>query len=254
MKILLTNDDGVNAPGLKIVYEKLAGKHEMFVCAPSKQMSAMSHSIHLFKELEYHKLDDKVYAVDGSPADCVKIGLFGVFKHVDFDLIISGINDGPNMGDDVFYSGTVGAAREAVLNGIFAIACSFGAWSYDIDYQAGAEYIEKLVDMLTPEMLRMKVFLNVNFPDLKQFNGVKITKLGIGHRIYRDFIRFSEKDGKHYAVIGGDSPDFALSDGTDLDAVSKGYISITPLSNMVYDRGLIRKFKKCERILSSQTK
>ncbi len=247
MNILLTNDDGVNASGLKAVYDGLSKNHSVFVCAPTRQMSAMSHSIHLFQELETVRIEDHVYAVEGSPVDCVKVGLFGVYKDIDFDLVFSGINDGPNMGDDVFYSGTVAAAREAVVNGIFAIAGSYDEWNNEKDFASAVRYISKLVDNLTPAMLKLAIFLNINFPDLKEFKGVKITHLG--NRVYRDYVKFIEKSGKTFAVIGGDTPAFSENHGSDLDCVNAGFISITPLSNKVYDHGLIRKFKKFERLL-----
>lgn len=237
MKILLSNDDGYRSPGIRVLKrELLACGHDVYLCAPLRQRSASGHSITLFKKMELVRLDEKSYALDGSPADTVKVSTFGLFgEGIQFDLVISGINCGPNMGEDIFYSGTVAAAREGVINGFFSIACSADTWDkQDEDYyEPRAKVICALVNSLTPELLSRKRLLNINFPHKMPFQGVKVATLG--DRIYRDDISIEEADGKTYVTLGGETPAYDSQKGSDLDYVNEGYISLTPLEHKLFD-------------------
>ncbi len=233
MNILLTNDDGYLAAGLRTLCEKLEGRHRLYICAPMKQMSAMSHAITLFKPLEIIRSGGASFAVDGTPADCIKVALFYLFKDVRFDAVISGINSGPNMGDDIVYSGTVAGAREGSLNNIFSIAASLDAWDEKKDFDRPARFISELLDMLDNKIFNGNLLLNINFPDVENPGGVRITHLG--KRIYKDSV-ISDKEGdKEFVTITGEEPGFGHDEGSDLNAVHDSYISITPLANDIRD-------------------
>ena len=129
MKILLTNDDGYKSNNILILYKELIKHHEVYICAPLYERSGSSNSITLFDKMEYREIDGG-YAIDGTPTDCVKVALNGFYKNVTFDLVISGINYGVNMCNDIVYSGTIGAAKEGVINSINSIACSIESKNY----------------------------------------------------------------------------------------------------------------------------
>ena len=229
MKILLTNDDGHAAPGIQTLLARLKGRHQVSLCAPLTQKSAASHSINLFKPLELREVDHG-HAIDGTPADCVKAAVFGLHNGDKFDLLLSGINDGANLGDDIFYSGTVAGAREGSLNGMFSIACSLSGWGADKDFGPPADFVAKLLDELPPGLLREELILNINFPETAPYRGVKITT--VGKRVYKDIVTVDEAGGKKLITISGDFPDHTHLDGSDLECVDQGYVSITPLTNV----------------------
>jgi len=246
MNILLTNDDGYLAKGIQILYEKLSPNHNVYLCAPLKQMSASSHAISLFKPMEIKKVSENIYALDGTPADCVKVALLHLFKEVSFDIVLSGINDGPNMGEDIFYSGTVAGAREGLMNDIFSIASSIDGWSENKNFDKAASFLSELLQNIPKAILKEKIFLNINFPGIPNFKGIKVTHLG--KRIYKDFVIYEEKDGKSFATLTGDEPGFSPHNGSDMSSVSEGYISITPLANEVFDPRLRDRLSYLEKI------
>ncbi len=246
MNILLTNDDGYQAQGILLLKEKLLIKHNVFLCAPMKEMSASSHAITLFKPMETIKLDVQSYAVNGTPADCVKVALAHFFKDIKIDIIISGINDAPNMGDDILYSGTVAGAREGALNNIFSIAASLDAWTEVKDFTYPVQFISELLDHLDKRILKENIMLNINFPNLPKAKGIKITHLG--NRVYKDYIIVEEKEDKVYVTITGDPPGFGHNDGSDLNSVHDGYVSITPLANEVNDPKMREKLRYLESL------
>ena len=244
MNILLTNDDGYNAEGLQMLHSKLSleSKYNIYICAPIGQKSAVGHGISLFKPMKYLKMNNG-YAVEGTPADCVKTALFGFFKDVKFDLVISGINKGMNMGHDIFYSGTVAGAREALINDISGIACS-RKWDWEekyMSYESSACFMLEMVRDLEKIVSREKLFLNVNFPSEPDFKGVRISHLG--DRLYDDTIYYSEKDGDKFVSIVGNGITFKENEGSDLDMINQGYVSITPLTETKKNVDLILKEK-----------
>ncbi|MGC8764289.1 MAG: 5'/3'-nucleotidase SurE [Brevinematia bacterium] len=246
MNILITNDDGYYSPGILRLKEVISSSFNVFLCAPLSEKSASSHSITLFKRMELKKLDEQSYAVDGTPADCVKVALLYLFKDVRFDIVISGINYGPNMGDDIFYSGTVAGAREGLLNKIFSMAISVDGWEKDKCFDTPAFFVSELIKKFERSIFSEKILLNINFPKISEPLGVKITHLG--RRVYRDSIIFENYAGKDYVTIGGDDPDFEPEDDSDLQVVSEGFISITPLTNEIYDLKIIKKLSYLEGI------
>lgn len=245
MNILITNDDGYFAEGINSLKKELERHFNVFMCAPLTEKSASSHSITLFKRMELKKIDDKNYAVNGTPADCVKVALLYLFKDIKFDFIISGINNGPNMGDDIFYSGTVAGAREGLLNNIFSIAASVDGWNTNKDFTIAARFIRELVDKIKDKHFGEKILLNINFPNEIKIKGVKIAHLG--RRIYKDSIIFEKVDGKEYVTIGGEDPSFEFEENSDLQSVSEGYIAITPLINEVSDKKTIKNLTYLEK-------
>ena len=244
MNILLTNDDGYLADGFQALYKKLKGEYSLYVCAPTTQKSSVSHAVSLFKPLKYIEVDDG-FAVDGTPSDCIKIALHGFFKETKFDLIVSGINNGINMGHDIYYSGTVAGAREAEMNNISGIACSKNWDGKYKEFSTSADFMLSFIRKSEKLIKKEKVFLNINFPAVKEFKGAKLTHLG--NRIYNNTIYFEEKNNEKFVSIVGDALKFDKDEGSDLDCVSENYVSITPLSGTkaCYDPRLNEEISSC---------
>lgn len=244
MNILLTNDDGFYADGITTLKKELSRDHSVFVCAPISERSASSHSITLFKKMEIIKINEYEFALDGTPADCVKVALLHLFKDVPIDILISGINDGPNMGDDIFYSGTVAGAREGLLNNLFSIAASVDTYNKNKSFELPAKFISELLMSINKEILSKKLLLNINFPNSSSYKNVKITRLG--RRIYKDSVIFETIDGKSFVTIGGEDPDYEYEKNSDLGAVADGYISITPITNEAFNDSIMETLSYLE--------
>lgn len=242
--ILLTNDDGIDAEGINKLKSVLLPKYNVYVVAPVDQMSATSHSLSLFKPLRARPIDEYNVAIYGSPADCVNFGLLHYLKDKHVDLVISGINDGPNMGDDLHYSGTFAGAAEAALFNVDAISVSVNAL-LKCDFEPAAQYMLKIVEWLFSKRSMREnnqnkgrgywgtdapVLLNVNVPNLPMefIKGIKWTSCGL--RKYDDVIeeRADDKGGSEYWIIGNKLSGL-LDDGTDMKAVNDGYVSISPI-------------------------
>ena len=229
MKILLTNDDGVMAPGIRTLQARLVeAGHTVILIAPDRERSAASHSLSLKRDLRVRMLAENEYSVDGTPVDCVVVALQQIIREP-VDLVISGINAGQNMGEDVLYSGTVGAALEAALTGLKAIAISINSYQDQI-YDTAARWMVKLLELGIDELCVPHGVLNINVPNLSLdlIKGVRLTRTG--HRRYYNFIRITEEhqDGFSYR-IGGDSPVWEQVKGSDAEAIAEAYVSITPL-------------------------
>jgi 5'-nucleotidase len=226
--ILLTNDDGHFAPGLKALEKEISELAETMTVAPDREQSAASHSLTLQRPLRINKLAENRYSVDGTPTDAVMIAVHALLKGRQPDLLISGINRGPNMGDDITYSGTVAAAIEGSIIGIPSIAVSLTDWDTD-NYLPAASAVRKIVRQLWDWPFPDCNLLNINIPYLgsDKYKGAKITKLG--KRVYNDIIvEKTDPRGKRYYWIGGE-PEWFEVDGSDYSAVNAGYISITPI-------------------------
>jgi len=229
LKILLTNDDGIMAPGIQTLAAELrqAG-HTLYVIAPDRERSAASHSLTLRTDIIVSKIGQDEYAVSGTPADCAVIAMQKILKDP-VDLVISGINAGQNMGEDVLYSGTVAAAVEATLQGYKAIAVSINSYS-DQKYEVAAQWMRRLLDLGIDRLVEPHCVLNINVPNLplEEVKGIRLTR--IGHRKYYNFIKITAEDENGFSYrIGGDQPVWDKAAGTDAEAVGNGYISITPL-------------------------
>ncbi len=232
MYLLLTNDDGVQSAGLLELKRALEAVAEVAVVAPDRNWSAAGHSRILFDPLTVRTLvlsdGSAVYVCDGTPSDCVALALMGVLPRRP-DLVVSGINRGPNVGSDVTYSGTVAAAMEAVLFGVPAIAISLDGYS-GWDFAWAAAFAQRFVLEVARQGLPEGVLLNVNIPNrpASEIQGVAITRLG--RRIYRDELELvEEREGFRRYRLGGPPPTGELIPGTDLAALAAGYVSVTPL-------------------------
>jgi len=228
MIILLSNDDGIAAPALRALRTELASLGRVITVAPDRDQSATSHSLTLHRPFRIHRHDVDVYSVDGTPTDCVVCAWYGLLDAPP-DLVISGINHGPNMGEDVFYSGTVAAALEGTLQGAAAIAASLVTRELT-DFREPAAFIGRLARIVVEKGLPKRRLLNVNIPfrPWDAIEGVKVTRLG--SRIYRDtLVRKQDPRGRDYYWIGGEDPVWQSREGTDFKAVHDGYVSVTPL-------------------------
>ncbi len=241
MNILLTNDDGIHHPGLITFADELKKKHRVIIVAPEKERSACSHNISLHHPVRFKKISTDTYSSDGYPADCVKFSLKG-FLDIDIDFIASGINSGPNMGHDVFYSGTVAAAREGLINKIPSAAFSLNAWGKTLNFKNAAQHATNLIEKLLNKYYKNGEMFNINFPENGKYKGEKITKLG--NRVFKEIvIKRHDPMGREYYWLGGEVPEFEPQTDTDFTAVDQGYVSITPLSLEITHCGLFKKIK-----------
>lgn len=229
MRILLSNDDGVRAPGLAELYKALSKLAEVTVIAPDRNCSGASNSLTLHNPLRVEQLENGFLSVNGTPTDCVHIGTNSPLGESP-DLVVSGINDAPNMGDDVIYSGTVAAATEGRFVGLPAIAVSMGEHGHDY-YDTAARVVAELVERLMKEPLTSDFVLNVNVPYLpyEKLKGMKLTRLGRRHRA-ENMVRGSDPWGREIFWYGPVGPQRDDGPGTDFAAVAEGYVSITPLT------------------------
>jgi 5'-nucleotidase len=244
MLILLTNDDGIYAEGLCALEKEIKKIADVLVVAPDREQSASSHSLTLTRPLRLNERSPGRYTCDGTPTDCVMLAVHGILKHKLPDLLISGINHGANMGEDVTYSGTVAAAIEGSILGIPAIAASNIDTENMKSYGAAAKFVSKVVKKFKRFIVHTDTFLNINFPVLKgaKFSKYKITCLG--KRVYRDIIiEKTDPRGKLYYWIGGKST-WTDVDGSDFEAVSDGNVSISPLKLNFSDTDAIAHIKK----------
>jgi 5'-nucleotidase len=238
MKVLLTNDDGIEADGLQALRRALlqVPEVELAVVAPDGNRSAMARSITTRRPLWVEQVDfgdgTVGYATDGTPVDCVRFATLGL---IEADLIVAGINHGANLGDDITYSGTVAAALEGIVLGVPGIAVSQQSGARELDFRLGeafdftvaADFAARVVGELDDVPLAEGTLLNINVP-AGEPAGVDITRLG--KRIYRDELKLHEEDGERRRYwIYGDDPGFHDEPGTDLAAVAAGRIAVTPL-------------------------
>jgi 5'-nucleotidase len=232
LNILLSNDDGIHSPGLLTLANILAREHTITIAAPDRERSAAGHSLTLFKPLTAKPVDlpniQSAWAINGTPSDCIKIAFRALIDSPP-DLVISGINRGPNLGTDVLYSGTVSAALEAVIQGVPAIATSLAVFGID-EYTAPSNYLLNLIRHLDVKTLPPKWLINVNFPHLpnSDYQGTRYTKLGV--RKYEDNLeeRISPLGERHYWLVGNPIEKDEAPD-SDVVAIQNGFVSITAL-------------------------
>jgi 5'-nucleotidase len=221
--ILLSNDDGIAAPGLRDLHSALNPLGRVWVVAPAVNQSAASHSFSLRKPLRVSRVRPRWFAIHGTPTDCLLISHHGILRR-NIDLVFSGINDSPNLGDDVLYSGTVAAAIEGTMLGMPSVAVSY--LKSGENRAVAVHFVRALVPLLRRGLLPGKTLLNVNIPS-GPVKGVRVTTLG--RRIYRDMaVRGDLPDGGESWTIDGEM-DYAVESGSDFEAVYSGYVSVTPL-------------------------
>ncbi|HQB38568.1 MAG TPA: 5'/3'-nucleotidase SurE [Deltaproteobacteria bacterium] len=229
MHIMVTNDDGINAPGLLALAAAMRELGEVTVVAPDRERSAAGHSLTLHSPLRIFELRDGFYAVDGTPTDCVNMGIHNMLPFRP-ELIVSGINHGANLGGDITYSGTVAAAMEATLMGIPAIAVSLATYDRNGHFDAAAQVAVRVARQVIANGLPADTLLNVNVPDcpLEQMNPLLVTRQGKRSFVGK-VIDKTDPRGRKYYWIGCDEPDFNDYEGTDIHAINRKHISVTPL-------------------------
>ncbi|TMQ59095.1 MAG: 5'/3'-nucleotidase SurE [Candidatus Eisenbacteria bacterium] len=228
MEILVTNDDGIHADGLRALTRSLQPLGTVTVIAPDREQSAASHALTLHRPLRIKKVEEGILSVDGTPTDCVLLGVHGFLKQKP-NLVVSGINHGPNMGNDTSYSGTVAAAIEGTFLGIPSVAISLASWD-SADFEPAGRVAYELVKSLLEHGMHAGMCVSVNIPPIPRadMKGIRVTRLG--KRVYHDVIvEKTDPRGKLYYWIGGEDPTWEQDELSDFNAVSEGYVSVTPL-------------------------
>lgn len=226
--ILITNDDGIRAEGLRALSAGLEGLGRIVTVAPEHEQSATSHSITLDRPLRIKEYSSGSFSVSGTPTDCVLLAVHGILDSPP-DLVVSGINHGPNMGEDVTYSGTVAAAIEGRILGIDSMAVSVTSWAPD-SFEPAAGISRRLASRILEREKGAPLLWNVNIPPLSgdEIRGVKVTNLG--SRVYNDtIVKKKDPRGKAYFWIGGGEPGWNTDESSDFASVTAGYVSVTPL-------------------------
>ena len=229
MHILVSNDDGIHSEGILALEETLKSVGEVYTVAPDRERNAVSHALTLHRPLRIDEIAPRRFAVNGTPTDCVNLAVKG-FLPVRPDMVVSGINKGPNLGDDITYSGTVAAAIEGTLLGIPSLAVSVVGLRTDYRFGPAAEFAASLAAHVAANGLPANTLLNVNVPNLdrSELKGYRFTHQG--KRRYGEKIEVCPNPrGKHYYWISGDDLGFDPQEGSDCVAVNEGYISVTPL-------------------------
>jgi len=225
--ILITNDDGIHSAGLQALADEMRSVGRVAVVAPDRERSAVGHALTLHSPLRAEEISHERWAISGTPTDAVSLGIHGLLKEKP-DLVLSGINKGSNMGDDLTYSGTVAAAMEATLMGVPAIALSLAGHSFKYeDFADAAKIAKQLATSMMKHGLPADTFINVNVPESAP-KGICITRQG--KRIYEDaVVQNRDPRGRSYYWIGAGELGFQDLEGTDFHAVQNGYVSVTPL-------------------------
>ena len=242
MRILISNDDGINSEGLHLLAEALNELAcEIFVVAPDRDQSAASHSLSLHRPLRAERINSNTYAIDGTPTDCINLAVNGLLKDKKPDLVVSGINKSANMGDDITYSGTVSAAIEATLLKIPSIAVSLDG-RVDFKFDTAMHYSKILAKYVLEHGLPDDTLLNLNIPniELEKVKGIKITRQG--KRVYEEpIVEKTDPRGREYYWIGGNELGFVDIEDSDILAINDGYVSVTPIKLDLTDHDYINK-------------
>lgn len=230
LRVLVSNDDGVDAPGIRVLATALAEVGEVTIVAPDRDRSGASNSLTLDQPIRVHAIGERVFRVAGTPTDCVHLALTGLLEH-EPNIVVSGINNAPNLGDDVIYSGTVAAAMEGRFLGLPAIAVSLVSRDHDgRHYASAARAAVMIMRRLLVEPLPADTILNVNVPDRPwaEIRGFEVTRLGHRHRA-EPCLPQTDPRGRPVWWIGPAGPEQDAGPGTDFHAVRTGFISITPI-------------------------
>lgn len=250
MRILLSNDDGIHAAGIQALYHELKKLGQVYVVAPLQEKSTTGHSLTLHKPLRMIPIQKDFWGVSGSPADCIYLGIRQVIKKMP-DLVVSGINRGANLGQDIYYSGTVSAAREASILEIPSLAVSLcvdfkkGRPESELHYKEAAQIAVRLLKDVELKSIPKHSLLNLNVPDLpmSRIKGLQITRQGF--RYYSgSIVKRVDHRGKNYYWVGGQYQGFKNDEGTDCHAVDKGYASVTPIQLDSTDNRTLSLFRK----------
>ena len=226
-RILISNDDGFDARGIQVLERALRSLGDVFVVAPDTEQSASSHSLTVRRKIEVKKIDDRHFRIGGTPTDCVVLALQVILDQPP-DLVVGGINHGPNMGEDVTYSGTVAVAYEGTILGVPSMA--FSSLQRDVaDEEVLGDIAQRVTRYALDHGIPEGCLLNVNIPDprVSKLKGLRVTKLGSRH--YENFIEPGRGPLQTHYTIGGQAPVWREDDGSDIAAVRHGYVSLTPL-------------------------
>jgi 5'-nucleotidase len=248
-RILVTNDDGINAPGLRIL-ERVARtlSADVWVVAPETNQSGASHSLTMHRPLRIRKVSRRRFAIDGTPTDCVLLALQTVIKNGPVDLVLSGVNHGANLGEDVTYSGTIAAAMEATLFNVPAIALSQSCRNgHPVKWATAEHHAPGIISRLFIEEWQKDLLINVNFPDCAagSVKGMRVTTQG-KRKLGDELLERIDPRGEPYVWIGGLRVEEGFQNGTDLQAVAEGYISVTPIHMDMTHRA---SFERLRRVL-----
>ena len=245
-QVLVCNDDGINAPGLKLLEKVLTSlAREVWVAAPETEQSAVSHSLTLRRPLRIRKLSARHFALDGTPTDCVLMGINEIMKSTPPDLVVSGVNRGGNLGEDVTYSGTVAAAMEGTLLGVPSVALSqVYADGHPVKWATAEKWTAKVLKKLTAESWPPGVLINVNFPDVTAANvtGIEIARQG-RRKIGSDLVSGTDPRGETYYWIGAQRREEHYRKGNDLEAINRASVSVTPLTMDLTHGPTLKKLK-----------
>jgi 5'-nucleotidase len=248
--ILVTNDDGIHAQGLHALADALIPLGDVFVIAPDREQSAVGHALTLHRPLRVDKVGERRFAVNGTPSDCVNLGVLGLLPEPPV-LVVSGINHGSNLGDDVTYSGTVSAAMEGTLLGVASMAVS-QAEGETAGFEAAGRVAQLVAARLLVEGLPAKTLLNVNVPR-GEVSGIRMTRLG--HRVYREkVIEETDPRGRPYYWIGAGPPEWQEDEASDIAAVHAGLASVTPLHLDLTHFGALGRMAEWEGALNALLK
>jgi 5'-nucleotidase len=228
MRVLISNDDGVSALGINILAKELSTFVDIEVVAPDRNRSGASNSLTLSQPIKVRQLENGFYSVDGTPTDCVHLALTGFLK-TEIDMVVSGVNEGGNLGDDILYSGTVAAAMEGRYLGLPALAISMVGDNIQ-HYETAAIITRQLVMQLSKHSLPSQTILNINIPNrsLDKIKGIQVTRLGKRHSA-EPVIKDNDPRGRPIFWIGLPGKEADAGPGTDFYAINEGYVSITPL-------------------------
>ena len=232
MRILLTNDDGIHAPGLELL-EAIARElsDDVWVCAPAEENSGAGHSLTLHSPVRLREHGNQRFSVTGTPTDAVNLALRKMFAERMPDLIISGVNNGENLADDITYSGTISAAMEGALAGIPAVAMSQALRDGGHGFAAAKGWAAKILAPLLDLQMARRTVINVNFPALPadQVKGIRVVRQGFHDYARGSLVEGVDPRGRPYYWFGLEDVEHTLDHGTDLEAVGEGYVSVTPL-------------------------
>ncbi len=224
--ILITNDDGINSPGIQALEEALSPLGDLVIIAPDRDNSAVSHSLTMNRPLRVTELTKNRFTLDGTPTDCVAIGLSKLLEKKP-DILISGINSGPNLGDDISYSGTVSAAVEGTMYSVHSMAVSL-AGTVPYDFSLASQIALALAKKILHQGLPENTLMNVNVPEGKGMRGLRVTRQG--RRLWENSIQETlDPWGRKHYWIGGGTPLRESGKDTDVHAVQEGYVSVTPI-------------------------
>lgn len=228
MRILVANDDGIDSPGLMALADALKAIGEVWVVAPDRERTAVAHAVTLHKPLRLHRLAPRTFSVNGTPVDCVNLALLKVMPKPP-DIVVSGINKGVNLGDDVLYSGTVSAAMEGTILGVPSIAISQEGRE-TFRFPVAADYAARIVRLVLEQGLPEETLLNVNVPNLarRAITGVRVTCLS-RRRFHNPIIEKLDPHGRKYYWIAGTRVSWSRSKDADHEAIADGKVSITPI-------------------------